>query len=141
MQNWFHVNPHSGIPIYLQLKEQIKTAVAGGVLPPGAQLPSVRELALSLAVNPNTIARAYSELEHEGLLVAEQGKGTFISHGEPTLEEPERLERIKSRIDQLLVEAFSLKLSVKQLEAAWTERLEAWRERLSPGAGKDDGDE
>ncbi|MEW5786053.1 MAG: GntR family transcriptional regulator, partial [Bacillota bacterium] len=78
MQNWFHINTRSGVPIYVQLKEQIKTAVAGGILSAGDQLPSVRELAVALVINPNTVVRAYNELEHEGLLSIEQGRGTFV---------------------------------------------------------------
>ncbi len=130
MKSWFHLNPHSGIPMYLQLKEQIKTAVAGGALHPGDRLPPVRELALTLTVNPNTVARAYSELEREGILSAEQGRGTFVSGGEPLLREEERRVQVQSLIDKVLVEAFNLRITGDQLQAIWEERLRAWEKRL-----------
>jgi GntR family transcriptional regulator len=130
LQHWFHLTPRSGIPIYVQLKEQIKTAVAGGVLNPGDQLPSVRDLAVALVVNPNTIARAYSELEREGLLSVEQGRGTFISSVEPALDETERTLMVTNLIDRLLVEAYHLRVSPPRLRSIWEERFQAWRERL-----------
>ncbi|RJX27114.1 MAG: GntR family transcriptional regulator [Dethiobacter sp.] len=130
VKSWFHLNPHSGIPMYLQLKEQIKTAVAGGALHPGDRLPPVRELALTLTVNPNTVARAYSELEREGILSAEQGRGTFVSGGEPLLREEERRVQVQSLIDKVLVEAFNLRITGDQLQAIWEERLRAWEKRL-----------
>jgi len=130
LKNWFYLNPRSGIPMYLQLKEQIKTAVAGGALRPRDQLPPVRELAVALTVNPNTVARAYSELEREGILSAEQGRGTFVNGGEPLLREEERQVQIKSLIDKVLVEAFNLRITGDQLNAIWEERLKAWENRL-----------
>ena len=74
----FDLNFQSGIPIYIQLKEQIKYGMARGHLKPGTQLPTVRELAVDLRVNANTVSRVYSELEHEGLLTTRKGKGTFV---------------------------------------------------------------
>jgi GntR family transcriptional regulator len=139
LQHWFHLNPRSGIPIYVQLKEQVKTAVAGGVLNPGDQMPSVRDLAVALVVNPNTIARAYSELEREGLLSVEQGRGTFISSGsaEPLLDAAERALLITSLIDRLLAEAYHLRLSPPQLQSIWEQRFQAWRGRLQRAPGKE----
>ncbi|HHW99476.1 MAG TPA: GntR family transcriptional regulator, partial [Firmicutes bacterium] len=75
----FYLDHRSPIPIYVQLQNQVKQAIAGGVLAPGEQLPSVRELAGRLAVNPNTIARAYQELEREGLIETLRGRGTFVT--------------------------------------------------------------
>lgn len=69
----------SGVPIYRQIQDQIRCGIAAGQLSPGEQLPTIRALAVELAVNPNTIIKAYSELEHEGLLTSEQGSGTFIA--------------------------------------------------------------
>ncbi|MDO9534657.1 MAG: GntR family transcriptional regulator [Bacillota bacterium] len=130
MKNFFHLNARSGVPMYLQLKEQIKTAVAGGALRPGDQLPSVRELAVALTVNPNTIARAYNELERDGLLIAEQGRGTFVSEKEPLLKEEERHTQIKSLINKVLIESYNLRITAEKLNAIWEERLKAWKERL-----------
>jgi GntR family transcriptional regulator len=72
-------NPSLGVPIYLQLMEQVKHAVETGAVRPGEQLPGIRPLAESLVVNPNTVAKAYRELEHEGFVELRQGTGAFIS--------------------------------------------------------------
>ena len=75
----FRPNPSSGVPIYLQLMEQVRHAIETGALRPGEQLPSIRPLAEELVVNPNTIAKAYRELEHEGVIELRQGAGAFVS--------------------------------------------------------------
>jgi GntR family transcriptional regulator len=74
----FRVNPSSGIPLYLQLMEQVKHAVEMGVLREGDRLPTIRNLAEDLVMNPNTVVRAYRELEHEGVLELKHGSGAFI---------------------------------------------------------------
>ncbi|MGZ4399564.1 MAG: GntR family transcriptional regulator, partial [Gaiellaceae bacterium] len=75
----FHLDPHSGVATYLQLVQQVQQALRLGLLDVGDQLPTVREVVADLAINPNTVAKAYRELEHEGLVVARQGRGTFVS--------------------------------------------------------------
>ena len=72
------VDPRSGVPLYLQLIEQIKRAVALGTLAPGEQLPTVKALALELTVNPNTVARVYRELERDGVIDTSPGRGSFV---------------------------------------------------------------
>src|SRR6202163_3398308 len=72
-------NPSSGVPIYLQLMEQVKHGIETGALRPGEQLPGIRPLAEELVINPNTVARAYRELEHEGFVELRQGAGAFVS--------------------------------------------------------------
>src|SRR6266567_540163 len=72
-------NPSSGVPIYLQLMEQVKHAIETGALRPGEQLPGIRPLAEELVINPNTVAKAYRELEHEGILELRHGAGAFVS--------------------------------------------------------------
>ena len=79
----FRPNPASGVPIYLQLMEQVKHGVETGALRPGEQLPGIRPLAEELVVNPNTIAKAYRELEHEGVVELRHGAGAFISASAP----------------------------------------------------------
>jgi GntR family transcriptional regulator len=73
------LNPHSGVPVYLQLMEKIKHAIETGALKPGDQLPTIRGLAEELVTNPNTVARAYRELEHEQVIELRQGAGAFVS--------------------------------------------------------------
>jgi GntR family transcriptional regulator len=75
----FALDPKSGVPIYRQIQDQIRYGIASGRLRPGEQLPTVRALAVELAVNPNTVIKAYSELERQGVLTTEQGSGTFVA--------------------------------------------------------------
>jgi GntR family transcriptional regulator len=75
----FHLDPQSGVATYLQIVRQVKDALRLGMLDVGDQLPTVREVVADLAVNPNTVAKAYRDLEREGLVVARQGRGTFIA--------------------------------------------------------------
>jgi len=76
---FFRLNPSSGVPLYLQLMEQVKHAVATGAFRPGDQLPTIRKLAEDLVMNSNTVVRAYRELEHEGIVELRHGLGAFIS--------------------------------------------------------------
>ncbi len=78
----FNVDPRSGVPIYLQVVEQVKRAIALGTLEPGEQLPTVKALALDLTVNPNTVARAYRDLERERVIETSPGRGSFVPAGE-----------------------------------------------------------
>ena len=75
----FRPNPSSGVPIYLQLMEQVKHGIETGALRAGEQLPGIRPLAIELAINPNTVAKAYRELEHEGVIELRHGAGAFVS--------------------------------------------------------------
>ena len=75
----FEINPHSGIPVYRQMMDQVRYYVTAGVLKPGDQLPSIRELSQRLSVNPTTVVKAYSELEHAEVIEMRHGKGAFIS--------------------------------------------------------------
>ena len=76
----FRVNQSSGIPLYLQLVEQVKHAIEMGALRPGEQLPTIRKVAEDLVVNPNTVSRAYRELEYAGIIEVKHGAGAFVSH-------------------------------------------------------------
>ncbi|SHJ72735.1 GntR family transcriptional regulator [Desulfofundulus thermosubterraneus] len=115
---WFRVEPGRGVPIYVQLMEQIRRAVASGVLAPGEQLPSVRELALQLSINPNTVSRAYQELEHEGIIYTLRGRGTFVAASSHTLTDRERLRRLNEAVEKLFVEAYQLRCTPAEVLAA-----------------------
>src|SRR3954452_10058698 len=80
----FRIDSGSGVPIYRQLVEQVRRAVMLGRLAPGDQLPTLREVVEALTINPNTVVKAYTELEHEGLVVRRQGMGTFVTATPPT---------------------------------------------------------
>ena len=84
-------NPSSGVPIYLQLMEQVKHGIETGALKPGDQLPGIRPLAEELVINPNTVAKAYRELEHEGVIELRHGAGAFVSDNHRAPQATDRL--------------------------------------------------
>ena len=102
------IQAQGGVPIYVQVMQQIKYLVASGRLQPGDELPSIRTLAEQLIVNPNTIARAYRELETAGVVEKRRTAGTFVAEAGSPLARKERLRLLRQRIDQLLVEAFQM---------------------------------
>jgi GntR family transcriptional regulator len=109
-------------PIYRQLATQVREGVARGRLKPGERLPSVRELSRELVVNPNTIARAYTELEREGVLHTRQGLGVFVAEPSNDLTKAARRRKLLDLIDALLTEAVYLGLSGSDVITAVTER-------------------
>lgn len=118
------VDTRSGVPIYKQIVRQIEKGIMGGLLKPGDQLPTVREVALELIINPNTVARAYRELEHVGVIESIQGRGTFISSdlSRPSGEDKEMA--IKEKIEELIREARQLNVSPDKLEKMFKKALE-----------------
>jgi GntR family transcriptional regulator len=103
-----YIQARDGVPIYLQVMQQIKYLIASGRLEPGEELPSIRALAEQLLVNPNTIARAYRELEVAGVVEKRRTAGTYVAESGSPLARKERIKLLKERIDQLLVEAFQM---------------------------------
>ena len=103
-----HISPHDGVPIYLQIVNQVKYLVASGRLAPGEELPAIRVLAERLVVNPNTVARAYRELEVAGVVEKRRTAGTYVSAAGSPLARRERLKILTERIDALLAEARQL---------------------------------
>ena len=122
---FLHVNPSTGLPIYLQIQAQVKHAVAAGALRAGDALPSVRKLASDLRINPNTVARAYLELEREGVISAVPGGGTFVADGLPGLLKAERVRRIRPLARQVAVEGRQLRLSRDEIVQLVDEELKA----------------
>ncbi len=106
-----HVNPASGVPVYLQIEAQVKHAVAAGALKQGDALMSVRKLAAELRVNPNTVARAYQDLEREGVIRSVPGGGSYVAENGPGLTKTEKLRRLRPLARQLAVEALQLRLA------------------------------
>lgn len=104
-----------GVTIYRQIVNQVKYLVASGLLKPGEELPPIRTLALQLKVTPNTIVKAYSELESSGVIHKRQGSGTFVSDARPQLAARERRRIIEQRIDALLAEAHQLNFTADDL--------------------------
>jgi GntR family transcriptional regulator len=100
-----HVTPGDGAPIYRQIIDQVKHLVAAGRLKPGDEMPPIRGLAQQLLINPNTVARAYRELEAQGVLQSRQGSGTVVADGGSPLARGERLRLLTAQVDRLLTEA------------------------------------
>lgn len=101
----FRLDPHSGVPLYRQIIDQVQAGIAVGTLPPGYQLPTVRQVAVDLTVNPNTVVRAYRELEIRGVLETHQGTGTFISHRKPKPDELERARQLEQLVSEFVARA------------------------------------
>lgn len=108
---FIHVQPNSNTPIYAQIVEQIKHSVASGVAQAGEQLPSVRELAMRLRINPNTVARAYRELETENIVHTRKGKGVYVAAPCSTLTSQEKERLVGEKLERALVEALTLGLT------------------------------
>jgi GntR family transcriptional regulator len=97
------IDPHSGMPVYRQVMEQIKYYVASGGLKSGDLLPSIRDLARTLAVNPTTVVKAYTELEHEGVIEMKHGKGAFVSSLSTKLTQAQQRRALQRLARQLAV--------------------------------------
>lgn len=110
-----HINTASRTPIYQQLAQQIREAIARGELQPEAALPSVRQLSRELVVNPNTVARAYTELEREGLLVSRPGRGFYVAQPRNDLTRAARDRRLTEQLDRWLTEAVHLGYSAEEV--------------------------
>jgi GntR family transcriptional regulator len=100
-----HINPGDELPIYRQIMRQITDAIAGGRLVPGEQLPSHRDLAAQVVIAPLTVKKAYDELEREGLISTQRGRGTFISEKPAEVSLAERRERLRDAAQRLLSQA------------------------------------
>jgi GntR family transcriptional regulator len=125
-----HISPRDGVPIYRQVVNQIKHLVGSGRLAAGEELPPIRVLAEELVVNPNTIARAYAELEHAGIVTKRHGSGTYVSDNGSPLKRAERLKILSQRADALVVEA-------RHMQVELSEVLDLIRERHKAMQSKD----
>ncbi len=131
----FQVDSASSVPIYRQLRGQVREAVARGKLRPKQRMPSVRELSRTLVVNPNTIARVYTELEREGMLNARPGLGMFVAEPRDELTREIRQERLQQHIDHFLTEAVHLGFSAEEVVSQVTGQSDQfqWRQQsVSP---------
>lgn len=110
-----HISTNDGVPIYLQIVNQVKYLVAAGRLAAGEEIPPIRVLAEQLVINPNTVAKAYHELEREGIVTKRHGAGTYVSDNGSPLARRERMKILTQRVDALLAEARHMDITVEEV--------------------------
>ncbi len=130
-----HIATGSPSPIYRQIVDQVRRGVALGKHRAGEQLPSVRMLAERLVVNPNTVAKAYAELVHDGLIESRQGRGYFIADRRQVFSRPERQRRLETAMTAMLSEAFALQCSADEIRQALEKQLSAFASQVPPAKG------
>jgi GntR family transcriptional regulator len=126
------IDPHSGVPVYRQIMDQVKYCGASGLLKPNSQLPSIRELALALSVNPTTIVKAYNELQHEGVIEMRHGKGAFLADA-PRMRDAQRKQALRRLARQIAVEAVQMDAPTELVVQVVTEEIEAMRATVHDG--------
>ena len=129
-----NIDPHSGLPVYRQMIDQIKYYVASGALKAGDQLPSVRELAQRLTINPTTVVKAYSELEHEQVIEIRHGKGAFVSQPNSTASEFQKDKVVRRLARQLAVEAQQIGADHEFVTRVFDEEWEQLSGTIRPSA-------
>lgn len=117
------IDPRSPVPLYAQIANRLRVAVATGELPPGSALPSVRNLASTIRVNPATVVQAYRELESAGVVESRQGAGTFVRELPETKREAERQREAQRLVRKLLQEASSMGVTAQDLDQAWQDEI------------------
>jgi GntR family transcriptional regulator len=123
----FSVDPRSGVPIYLQLIEQVKRLVAMGALGAGEQLPTVKQLAMDLTINPNTVSRAYHDLEREGVIDTTPGRGSFVCSNGVAADVRRNLGDVaRAALDRAVREGRSLGLEAHELRTLFDAVLQRW---------------
>jgi|SRR5215469_868033 len=114
----FRLDSQSGVPVYRQLIDQVQAAIATGALHAGDQLPTVRQVAVDLTINPNTVIRAYREMEIRGILDTQQGSGTFIAERNVEYSKDERARKLGQLVEEFVSRAGSAGFSVEELQNA-----------------------
>ena len=122
------LNFKSGMPVYLQVVDQVKSAAASGALRTGEPLPSIRPLAEELRINRNTVAKAYAELEGQGVIETIAGRGCFLKENHSPFRKDIRLKMVAEEIDAAIVQAHHLRVEDKEFLALVRERLEAFEQ-------------
>lgn len=126
----FEINFKSAKPVYVQLTDQVKAAAASGALRPGEPLPTIRPLAEQLRVNRNTVAKAYAELESQGVIESLPGKGCFLKSGPTPLKKEARQQLLNEELDALIVQAHHLQIEPAELLTLLQRRLDAFAVKL-----------
>jgi DNA-binding transcriptional regulator YhcF (GntR family) len=132
------LNFKSGVPVYVQLVEQVKAAAASGALKPGEPLPSIRPLAEELRINRNTVAKAYAELEGQGIVESVAGKGCFLANNHSPLKKEVRKKMLSEYIDAAVVQAHHLQVSENEFLSMVQERLSLFAQQNKTNATKNE---
>jgi GntR family transcriptional regulator len=130
----FHVDYKSGKPVYLQLVDQVKAAAATGALRTGETLPSIRPLAEQLRINRNTIAKAYTELETQGIIETQQGRGSVLRPNQSSLKKDVRRKALADALDAVAVQAHHLQVDRDEFLALAEERYDALERKRARAA-------
>ena len=128
------LNFKSGLPVYLQVADLIRAAAASGALRPGEPLPGIRPLAEQLRINRNTVAKAYTELERQGVIETVAGKGCFLKEGNSPLKKSARHDLLRQEIDQAIVAAHHLQVNDADFVALVEERLDVFAQEKKMSA-------
>ena len=119
----FRLDPRSGVPVYRQLIDQVQAGIASGNLVSGEQIPTVRQVAVDLEINPNTVLRAYRELEIRGVLDTQQGTGTFVSDRSAPEDEVERARKLEQLVSDVVARAGAGGFALRDVTEALQQRL------------------
>lgn len=130
------VSPSSGVPIYLQLMAQIKHAADIGAIREGEQLPTIRKVAEELAMNPNTVARAYRELEHEGIIEVRHGSGAFVAETRASTAKIAQIRKAAEVLRHAIESATELGLSESELRRVFEDELSRLQDKATPKRGR-----
>jgi GntR family transcriptional regulator len=123
----YFLNPSSGVPLYLQLQQQLQQRILAGQLGDGQQLPSVRDFSTELGINPLTVTKVYQILEREGFVETRRGLGTYVSHQPPALKIEARRRQIGPAVEQLVVGAIHLELSEKDVQTLVADKFRQFK--------------
>jgi GntR family transcriptional regulator len=123
----YFLNSNSGVPLYVQLQQQLQQRVLAGQLRHGEQLPSVRDFSAELGINPLTVTKVYQILEREGFVETRRGLGTYVCHQSPALKIEARRRQIGPALDQLVAEAMHLGLSEKEVQPLLSEKFRQFK--------------
>ena len=130
------LNPTSGVPLYVQLQQQVQQRILTGQLADGEQLPSVRDLSAQLGLNPLTVSKVYQLLEREGFVETRRGLGTYVSHQTPALRLEARRRQVEPAVEQLVTEALHLGLPEREIQSLLSEKFRQFKAKPGSPHGK-----
>ena len=130
------LNPTSGVPLYVQLQQQVQQRILTGQLADGEQLPSVRDLSAQLGINPLTVSKVFQLLERDGFVETRRGLGTYVSHQAPALRLEARRRQVEPAVEQLVTEAMHLGLSEREIQSLLADKFRQFKAKPGNQHGK-----